>query len=65
LELGLRFSRRLTGEQSSLLARIAAAESISVRADEKLTAFGELESQLAVKRDGFLGKGVFRVCDRM
>jgi len=36
-----------------------------VRADEKLTAFVELESQLAVKRHGFLGKRVFRVCGRM
>jgi len=30
-----------------------------VRADEKLTAFVELELQLAVKKDGFLEKGVF------
>src|SRR5260370_28730607 len=36
-----------------------------VRAEEKLTAFVELESQPSAQRDGFLGKGVFRVCGRM
>ena len=30
-----------------------------VRADEKLTAFVELESATRGQRDGFLGKGVF------
>jgi hypothetical protein len=32
------------GEQSGLLTRIATRESVSVRADEKLTAFIQVES---------------------
>jgi len=32
---------------------------IVVHADEKLTAFLELESAIRGQRDGFLGKGVF------
>jgi len=36
-----------------------------VRADEKLTAFLELECATSGQRDSFLGKGVFRVCGRM
>jgi len=48
-----------------LLTRIATTESVSLcERMKKLTAFLELESQL-VKGDGFLGKGVFRVCGQM
>ena len=36
-----------------------------VHAEEKLTAFLELESQLAGQKDGFRPKGLFRVCGRM
>jgi hypothetical protein len=43
----------LTGEQSSLLARIAATERISLcERMKKLTAFAELESAIeAIKKD--------------
>jgi hypothetical protein len=42
-----------TGERSGLQTRIAAMESVSLCADEKLTAFVELESQLAAKGMAF------------
>jgi hypothetical protein len=46
LELGLRVSWIPAGEQSGLQTRIATTKSISLRADEKLTAF--LEEPCAV-----------------
>jgi hypothetical protein len=49
-ELGAAFQRLIpTGEQSGLLTHIAATESVVVRADEKLTAFLELESAIRNK----------------
>ena len=36
-----------------------------VHADEKLTAFLELEIATSGQRDDFLGKGVFRACSRI
>ena len=49
-----------SGEQSGLLdVHRGDGKRFVVRADEKLTAFVELELQLAVKKDGFLEKGVF------
>jgi hypothetical protein len=48
LDVGGVFQRLIpTGERSSLPTRIAATESVSfVRADEKLTAFMEVESAI-------------------
>jgi hypothetical protein len=52
LELGLRLSGKFSrDEQSSLLMRIAATERrFIMRADEKLTAFVELESVMAAAK---------------